>query len=79
MNTKLIYIGIAAVAVAASVATGSCEKPAERPDPDGGKTVTLTVRASVEALDGGPSSEINWGGDRSRWSFLPATPRMTVF
>lgn len=62
MNTKLIYIGIAAVAVAASVATGSCEKPAERPDPDGGKTVTLTVRASVEALDGGPSSEINWGG-----------------
>lgn len=62
MNTKLIYIGIAAVAVAASVATGSCEKPVTPPDPDDGKTVVLTVRASVEPLDGEPSSKIKWGG-----------------
>lgn len=79
MKTRNIYISLISLAAAASVAVGSCEKPVTPPDPDEGKTVALTVIASVEPLEGGSSSEIKWGGDRSRWSFLPATPRMTVF
>ena len=63
MKTRIIYTSLLSLAVAASVAVGSCEKPVTPPaDPDGGNSVTLTVRASVEPIEGAPSSEIKWGG-----------------
>lgn len=62
MKTRNIYISLISLAAAASVAVGSCEKPVTPPDPDEGKTVALTVIASVKPLEGGSSSEINWGG-----------------